>query len=105
MQISELYIPPHPSLGPTCLHEYPFQLTRTNSLPHSLTTLTSPLLSLSLEGRIIKGKKRREKERRRDLKFMIMPRWRIYISTSPPPSHKCKLRNLTIVILMNKSPV
>jgi hypothetical protein len=103
MQISEMYIPPHPSLGPTCLHKYPFQLTKTSSLP--LTHHSHLALALSLEGRIIKGKKRREKERRRDLKFKIMPRWRIYISTSPPPSHKCKLRNLTIVILMNKSPV
>jgi hypothetical protein len=79
--------------------------THPNQLSPPLTHHSHLILALSLKGRIIKGKKRREKERRRDLKFMNMPRWRIYISTSPPPSHKCKLRNLTIVILMNKSPV
>jgi len=84
MQMSEL--PPS---------SFPWSYMSARNIP-----LNSPELALSLEGRIRKGKKRMKegkKKMRRDWKIKIMPRWRRCRSTSPPPSHKCKLKNLTLV--------
>jgi hypothetical protein len=81
----------------TCLHEISLSTHQ-----NQLSPTHSPRSSLppSLEERTRKGKKRKEegeKERRRYLKLKIVPRCRRCSSTSLPPSHKYKLKNLTLV--------